>query len=145
MNTPLCYGLTISILSHAQAWAADPVEAFDGQWDMQLVCPSHQAKSGRVAEGYKISFPVSIKNGRLEGEQLNPPPDAGLRYKGTVDAKGRLTILAEGRSGNPRFTLGASPSGSPYRYSLEGHLNASDGLARRLEDRPCDARFQKVQ
>lgn len=119
--------------------------AFDGKWDMQLNCPSHQAKTGRVAEGYKISFPVSIKNGRLEGEQLDPVPDASLRYQGLVDANGRLTILAEGKSGNPRYTLGASPSGSPYRYSLEGQLTASDGVARRLEDRPCEARFRKVQ
>ncbi len=145
MKPCLRWAILISICPYGPIGAAEADAAFDGLWDMQLDCPSYQGKNGRVAEGYKLSFPVLIKNGTLEGEQLNPVPDASLRYRGLVDAKGRMSILAEGRSGNPRYTLGSSPSGSPYRYSLEGQLTATEGVARRLEDRPCDARFRKVQ
>jgi hypothetical protein len=130
--------LTLVVVSH-QVHAQN--QAFDGLWDMQLLCPSHMSKNGRVADAYKISFPVTIKNGELAGSQLNAAPNAGLKYSGTLDAKGKVRISAEGFTGSPKNTLGNSPTGTPYRYTVEANFTTEKGIGTRIEDRPCEAQF----
>jgi hypothetical protein len=143
-KTCLFAGIALFAVQNVHSQDQVQTQVFDGQWDMQLLCPAHMSKAGRVADAYKISFPVTIKNSKLEGAVLNPAPNSGLRYSGTLDASGKILIAAEGFTGNPKNTLGNSPSGTPYKYSLEGNFTPTNGVARRIEDRPCEARFTRL-
>lgn len=116
--------------------------AHDGRWSVFLSCADTRDRSGLV-KGYVYNVAVEINGGRLEGRFDESKTAAFVHVVGEVLPDGALFIKADGLSGAPEATLGKVPTGTPYRYTMRGRLEASRGKAERLELRPCTAEFAK--
>jgi hypothetical protein len=116
--------------------------AHDGSWSVFLYCADTQDKAGLV-HGYTYEFPVQIRSGRLEGRYDEKTPPAFVHFAGRVLADGTVHIEADGLSGSPDATIGKVSRGTPYRYTMQGKLQADRGRADRIELRPCTADFTR--
>lgn len=116
--------------------------AHDGRWSVFLSCADTHDRNGLV-RGYAYNFSVEIAGGRLEGRFDESKPPAFIHFVGEVAADGALAIRADGVSGSPEATVGKVPTGTPYRYTMKGKLDAGRGKAERVELRPCTAEFAR--
>jgi len=139
--------LSAALLCAAMPCFAQPATealstAHDGAWSVFVYCADTQDRAGLV-HGYSYEFPVRIKDGRLEGRYDEKIPPAFVHFAGRVLADGTLHIDADGLSGAPDATIGKIARGTPYRYSMNGKLQADRGKAERVELRPCTADFTR--
>lgn len=109
---------------------------FDGTWLATITCDGY-----KDAKGYAMSFPVSIRNGVVDGQYGKVSEAASLRYTGTVAPDGTLEIRGQGRTGSPDYALTHPNNGTPYGYRLKGRLEDDKGSATRVDTRPCQASF----
>jgi hypothetical protein len=145
MNSLLKSTLALFVFSGVllAAHAVAAVTPFDGRWSALLVCPDTKDKSGLV-KGYEYSFPVTIRDGALQGQYGEPGHPASVTYTGQVSNDGVLEVHATGNTGRSDYTAGKVMQGTPYSYTLQGKLEQSRGQATRKELRPCTATFSRL-
>jgi hypothetical protein len=76
--------LALIAIGLAGGAAAQAQSAFDGTWDVSVVCPDHAN-----ARGYTLQFPAVVQGGVLQGAYRRGNNDAGsLQIEGPIRADG---------------------------------------------------------
>lgn len=119
-----------------------PSNAFDGRWAVSLVCEDATINNKPV-KGYIYNFFADIKDGQLSAQKGQIGQPSSLTMVGTVLADGKVDINASGLTGNPDAASGYLPSGTRYSYRMHGTFTQSNGKAKRIDLRPCEAVFFK--
>lgn len=78
--------------SASPALRAGATKAFDGNWDVVVVCASD-----RNALGYNLSMAATVKDGVLHGERLTAGTLGWMVLDGTIAADGGATLNARGQ------------------------------------------------
>ncbi len=118
--------------------ATGRTQAFDGNWEVVVVC-----SSDRSALGYNLSLSATVKDGVLHGERLTPGAPGWMILDGTIAADGNAVLSARGLTNQPVYTENKSRPGTPYAYTVNAHFDSSRGSGKRIELRPCDLTFAK--
>jgi hypothetical protein len=135
---PYVYGSLPNASIYFKPPELELVKAFDGFWDMKVVCDPVGKQSG-----WSSQILTTIKNGVLAGQAGILGKPGALTYEGTLDADGTIRIEIKGLTGDPRVTLGAPPRGSPTFWRAAGRLENSSGTALRTSGRRCVFAFTK--
>jgi len=120
--------------------SATASKAFDGHWQVSLVCEDVR-ENEKLIKGYTYRFFVDVQNSRLVGLRGQAGLPGWLTFDGFIQADGTAEIDANGLTGNPDTTVGHVSSGTPYSYRMRGTFAKGSGKATRLELRPCEAMF----
>ena len=112
--------------------------AFDGDWNVMIVCPA-----GESARGYRIEFPGRVKDGTLHAVRGAEGSPDSLRMEGEIKPDGSALFVANGRTGDPKYSVGGVVSSTPYMFTVKAQFDGSSGIGKRQELRPCDVRFAK--
>jgi uncharacterized caspase-like protein len=115
-----------------------PTKAFDGNWDVVVVC-----SSDRAALGYNFSLSGTVKDGVLHAERLTPGTPGWMVIDGSIAADGSSTLSAHGLTNQPVYTENRERPGSNYAYTVNAHFDRTRGSGKRIELRPCDLTFAK--
>jgi hypothetical protein len=126
----------------AKPSASPTNNAFDGRWNVALVCDDLTYK-GRPIKGYAIGFPVDIRENRITGQYGQAGQAASLSMTGSIRGDGATEITVNGQTGNPDLTVGGVARNTPYTYHLRGSFSTDKGQANRVELRPCEASFTR--
>jgi len=118
-----------------------PTTRFDGNWTVTLAC-------NRTIDGglpYSYRFPAEVKGGAIHGEHGVAGQPAYLVIDGRIGADGEATMLADGLTNAPNYTLGRVPPGQPYTYRIKAHFGDTHGSGTRLSGggRSCTLDFVK--
>jgi len=111
---------------------------FDGTWNVTIQCPPHEA-----ATGYKMRFPVEVKEGVLSGQYGTEGQPSSVALKGRIQPDGQAIVDARGVTGDPNRTVGRVSRGSTYSYSVDARFDEARGTGERVETRPCTLTFVK--
>jgi hypothetical protein len=117
--------------------ALDPAR-FDGTWNVNVVCPPHEAGAG-----YTIRLDAVVKDGVLEGQWGVAGTPSSLTLKGRIQPDGSAIIDARGVTGDPRFTANRLNKGSQYAYRVDLRFEDSRASGNRTQTRPCTLTFVK--
>ena len=112
---------------------------FDGIWTVEVDCPS----IGDV-EGYSWRFPAEVSSGFMSGLFRSATNTAVGHLTGHIRPDGGAVLMMFGRAGPQKRALGHEPPGTPFRYTVDAHFDASDGSGKRNEQRPCALTFNKT-
>jgi len=113
--------------------------ALDGIWEVTQTCaPS------KDANGYKSTFNGRVQDGRLTASRGDPGKPGYLKLEGSVGLDGASKIRADGLSADPSLTVGRFPPGRPYTFTISARFDPTSGSGSRLEVRPCDFAFKKI-
>ena len=112
---------------------------FDGMWDVQIDCPS----VGDV-EGYTWRFPAEVSSGFMSGLFRSTTNSAVGHITGQIRPDGGALLMMFGRTGPQQCAVGHERPGTPFRYTVDAHFDASDGSGKRNEQRPCALTFNKT-
>ena len=112
--------------------------AFDGDWNVMIVCPS-----GESAQGYRIAFPGRVKDGALRAVRGAEGSPDSLRMEGEIKPDGSALLVAHGRTGDPKYSVGGVAASTPYSFTVKAQFDGSSGVGKRQEMRPCEVRFTK--
>lgn len=134
--------LALSLLPLSLAGASTGADgaAFDGKWDVTVVCGNDPSSR---AHGYKYDFTAEVTNGVLHGEHGTQGRPSWLAIDGRINPDGTAYISAVGLTGEPRATVGYVDQGTPYAYHVNARFEASRGSGSRVELRPCSYVFVK--
>jgi hypothetical protein len=111
---------------------------YDGIWNVTIACPPHE-----TANGYKMRFPVEVKDGVLSGQYGTDGQPSSVTLKGKIQPDGKATVDARGVTGDPNRTVGRVSRGSNYSYSVDARFDDARGIGERVETRPCTLTFVK--
>jgi class 3 adenylate cyclase len=112
--------------------------AFEGDWNVTITCPA-----GESAQGYRIEFPGRVKDGALRAVRgVEGSPDS-LRLEGDIKPDGSALLVAHGRTGDPKYSVGGVAASTPYSFTVKAQFEGSSGVGKRQEMRPCEVRFTK--
>ena len=134
-------GRLLPALLATAAGGATAQAAFDGTWQATVVCSDHQSASGMVAKGYTLVMDATVRQGWLDGQYGKPGSANSLRLSGAIQPDGQASLVAEGFTGNPQYSIDRVPSSSRYSYTLKSQFEARRGSGQRVEGRPCEAVF----
>jgi caspase domain-containing protein len=137
----LVINVTVNVAAPA-ASALPPtssVARFDGTWTVTIDCP----RTPTGAEGYVKRFFVEVKDGVLRGQHGTDGQPNSLTLTGKIQPDGSAAINARGMTGNPRYTVGYAPKGTPYGYSATARFEDARGTGKKTDIRPCDLTFAK--
>ncbi|MEP7181844.1 MAG: adenylate/guanylate cyclase domain-containing protein [Betaproteobacteria bacterium] len=121
------------------ASAAAANTAFDGTWSVTVVCPV--AADG--AAGYRLEFVAQVTAGHLLAVHGTEGNQDSLRVAGDIRPDGSALLIARGRTGDPKYSVGRVQTGSPYGYRVGVRFEGSTGTGKRLEGRTCDLSFAR--
>lgn len=133
----LALGFLLVLLRHPAGAAG---AAFDGTWDVTVVCGNDPNSS---AHGYKYDFTAQVTNGVLHGEHGVQGRPSWLAIDGKINPDGTAYISAVGLTGEPRATVGYVNQGTPYAYHVNARFDGARGSGSRIELRPCSYVFVK--
>jgi hypothetical protein len=112
---------------------------FDGVWAVQIDCPN----VGDV-EGYTWRFPAEVSSGFISGLYRSATNSALGHITGHIRPDGGALLMMYGRTGSQQRALGHESPGTPFRYTVDAHFDASGGSGKRNEQRPCALTFNKT-
>ncbi len=121
-----------------QARSAE-LQAFDGTWTVSVLC----AKAPDGALPYTWLFPAAVHNGALLGHFHAPGTVPSGTLSGLIDAGGNATLVMQGLTGKPNYSVNAVASGSPFHYTASVHFERKHGTGKRNELRDCTLDFVK--
>ncbi|MGO9993259.1 MAG: caspase domain-containing protein [Steroidobacteraceae bacterium] len=134
---------TADVTPLASAPVHSAVTAFDGVWNVDLVCPTEG-----VAGGYSFHFAAQVSGGALHGQYGALGEPGSLTIDGLINAEGVGVITASGRTGRKEHNVQSAKSaapGTPYTYSIEAHFSAAQGTGSRLDGlRTCTYTFNPL-
>ncbi len=121
------------------AFDARAAGSFDGIWNVTLTCPA--APDG--AWGYTFRFPAQVQENVLHGEHGEKDQGGWLRLDGKIEPDGSATLVAQGLTNAPAYTVGRVDKKTPYTYEVSAHFDAASGSGSRTTRRRCDLVFVK--
>lgn len=130
----LCLGLVPLSVSRA----ADKGH-FDGSWDTTVSCSNTQG-----AQGYSYRFSSVVKESVLHGERGTKGQPGWLQLDGKITSDGVGKFYANGLVGAPEAAVGHRPAGSDFAYHVDAKFSGESGTGKRVEGRPCELTFAKV-
>jgi hypothetical protein len=142
MHLPFLAFLAAASGACAQASSVPISSVHDGRWSVALVCPDLKNQSSLI-KGYEYTFAAVVKDGKLEAQYGTPGQPDSLSLAGIVRSDGALEITANGIVGASTSAVGMVPRGTPYHYTMRGHLGGTGGQAVRREARACTATFSR--
>jgi len=122
----------------AQSQGAAP---FDGTWKVSVVSPDNRDATGMVARCYRLQFAAHVKNGILHGEQGSQGRPSSLVIDGKIQPDGSADLSVRGVTGDAKYNLGHTNSGTPYNYEVKAHFDGSRGTGTRLGGRISNYTF----
>ena len=120
----------------------EPSTAFDGRWDVTLICQPHH--DDEDAKGYTHRFPAVVANGALRGTHGTEGEPSWHLLTGTIDADGVAAMKLDGIVNNPDYAVGRAYRGKPYTYRVRAKFDATSGSGERIGKRKCEFRFKRV-
>ena len=130
-----CLVLTAFVQAHGQT------SAFDGAWNVTLICPSHNENEG--AKGYTHLFLAEVNNGQLRGIYGKEGEPGWQFLHGEISPDGSATLTLDGIVDNPEYAIGKSPKGKPFSYKVRARFEHSSGTGQRMSGRACEFRFAR--
>jgi hypothetical protein len=125
-------------MAYSAAWAQTSTTAFDGTWDVKIVCHAKDE-----AKGYTLAFPATIHDGMLHGEYHTHDTPPWMALDGPIAADGHARLKAAGLTGGEEYTMGHLRPSSPYGYTMDATFSATAGRGERLGARSCYGTFTK--
>ena len=123
----------------AQGPGQAPSRAFDGSWNVVVVCST----SADGARGYTWRFPATIANGVLHGQYGIADTPSSMALDGRIAPDGSALLFAYGQTGNPAYAVRRVQAASPFQYHVRTQFTAGHGDGTRLELRPCTLTFDR--
>src|SRR6185295_3559459 len=82
----------------------------------------HPVPAAEAATGYKMRFPVEVKDGVLSGQYGTEGQPSSVTLKGRIQPDGQAIVDARGVTGDPNRTVGRVSRGSTYSYSVDARF-----------------------
>ncbi len=120
---------------------AEP-SAFDGAWNVTLICPPHNAEDDD-AKGYTHRFPATVEGGVLRGTHGSDGEPGWHDLHGRIGANGDASLRLDGIVSNPKYAINGAQRGKPYTYRVKAHFDERIGTGQRLTGRACELRFTR--
>ncbi len=142
---PLRRGANAALLAAAFAGAALCMQSaraagkFDGTWSVTLTCQT--GPDG--AYSYTFHFPATVVDGVLHGERGNKGRGGWFTLDGKIEPDGSSTLIGQGLTSAPGYTVGHMDPLTPYEYNVSAHFDAASGTGSRTTTRQCDFVFVK--
>jgi hypothetical protein len=138
----------LALSSSASVKAQDRSTEFDGQWKMDIECPTFHHVATPF-EGWTLSYPITIKDGMAEG-RLEPEKGLGGMHHvhGPVAANGVTKLTYDGTKGDVSLGLYREKflaKGTKYQMHIEAKFsgNVGEGI-RRTSMGNCKIRFSRL-
>jgi hypothetical protein len=112
---------------------------FDGTWSVTLTCQT--GPDG--AYSYTFHFPATVVDGVLHGERGNKGRGGWFTLDGKIEPDGGSTLIGQGLTSAPGYTVGHMDPLTPYEYNVSAHFDAASGTGSRTTTRQCDFVFVK--
>ena len=109
----------------------------DGTWNIDLGC---EAKGDDV-RGWSRRIKGTVDNGVMHAEAGTRGQPEWLSMDGLIEPDGHALLTVRGLRGNPESDLYHRPSGTAYKYMIEGRFTDTRGAASRMTERQCTATF----
>ncbi|WP_042298399.1 hypothetical protein [Paraburkholderia bannensis] len=112
---------------------------FDGTWSVTLTCQT--GPDG--AYSYTFHFPATVVDGVLHGERGDKGRGGWFTLDGKIEPDGSSTLIGQGLTSAPGYSVGHLDPRTPYEYSVSAHFDAASGTGSRTTTRQCDFVFVK--
>ncbi|MEI7637764.1 MAG: FlgO family outer membrane protein [Syntrophus sp. (in: bacteria)] len=122
---------------HGAAGRSD-VGRFDGTWDVIIACSPHEG-----ALGYTYQLTSSVKDGVFHGQHGTDGIGPCLTLNGKINPDGSAVIMANGLTGNPKYSINNVSRSKPYSYHIDAIFTDSRGTGKRIQTRSCNLTFLK--
>ena len=136
--------LTITIgIGTYPATAAEAPTAFDGLWEVTLVCPPHNEEDD--AKGYTRHFPAEIKNGVFRGLYGTEGQQGSHLLTGTLAPDGKAMLKLDGVISRADYSINQAQAGKAHTYRVRAQFAAAtgSGSGQRMGQRKCDFLFAR--
>jgi len=118
------------------SWGAG---AFDGSWDVTLVCP--RAPDGALPFTFELTG--DVKDSVLHAEHGAPSRPGWLSLDGPIQPDGDAKLDANGLTGKSKYNIDQTTQGVPYHYIVTAHFDGSRGTGSWVTNRTCDFTFTR--
>ncbi len=112
---------------------------FDGTWSVTLTC----ATGPDGAYSYTFHFPATVVDGVMHGERGDKGRGGWFTLDGKIEPDGAATLLGQGLTSAPGYSVGHLDPRTPYEYNVSAHFDAASGTGSRTTTRQCDFVFVK--
>lgn len=134
--------LTITIaIGTYPATAAEAPTAFDGLWEVTLVCPPHNEQDD--AKGYTRHFPAEIKSGVFRGLYGTEGQPGSHLLTGTLAPDGKAMLRLDGVISRADYAINQAQAGKAHTYRVRAQFAATTGSGQRMGQRKCDFLFAR--
>jgi hypothetical protein len=124
------------------ATTAQSPTPFDGNWDVVLNCPPHDAEDDD-AKGYTHRFSGKIDGGELSAT-YGTAGEAGWHHlHGPIMADGKAALRLDGIVSRPEYAINKATKGKPYTYRVRAMFESAKGTGQRVGRRQCSFTFTK--
>ena len=106
-----------------------------GSWFTSNANNSDEIKKEVVLAGRR--HVTVVPDGNFQGQHGSDGKPDSLALNGNIQPDGSVALYAQGLTGDPRFTPGKVPPGSPIAYHIQVKFDGSSGARSRTEQRPC--------
>jgi len=118
------------------------VERFEGNWNVVLTCPAHQAADDD-ARGYTHRFPAKVTDGQFAGTYGTEGEIGYHHLHGTIRPDGTANLRLDGIVNNPNHAIRKAQRGKPYTYRVSARFDESSGNGQRQTGRHCEFKFSR--
>lgn len=130
--------LCLALVPVSASQAADK-GPFDGTWDTTVSCTNSEG-----ALGYSYRFSSIVKDSVLHGERGTKGKPGWLQLDGKITPDGVGKFYANGLVGAAEAAVGHRPAGTDFAYHVDAKFSGESGTGKRVEGRPCELTFAKV-
>lgn len=116
--------------------------AYDGAWNVTLVCPPHNAADDD-AKGYTHRFAAAVLDGVLRGTHGADGEPGWHDLHGKIWAEGEAMLRLDGIVNNPKYAINGAHRGKQYSYRVKAHFDERSGRGQRLTGRACELQFTR--
>ena len=125
---------------HSERDHLDHTRRFDGKWQTTVSCDA-----SRGALGFSYQFVSEVKDGNLHGIRGTEGQPSSLVLDGTITDDGAGKLYAAGYTGSKEFVPGTdTPRGTSFGYHIRAHFDERHGDGTRVEGRPCNLVFERL-
>jgi hypothetical protein len=134
--------LTLAGALIAVAAPAQSLTPFDGNWDVVLNCPPHDADDDD-AKGYTHRFAGKIVGSELSATYGTAGELGWHHLHGAITADGKAELRLDGIVSRPEYAINQATKGKPYSYRVRAKFESAKGVGQRVGRRQCNFTFNK--